>query len=281
MHSNTDIYLPNLPDAPQWTPTDEILAKEAADIISKDGWVKELTRAAGEPSDYRGNGTAFILKMRVKGEHPGKPRVNSNWLGSKKRTRDALIDIGVPLPKTTTTTSGPGVYSSKVDAVKDKLRFGFWAKMRCADLKMLLAILKERHREQFNAYDRAVLMYRAEIQHAHDEELREVKRANEKRRRSVVKMAITYDNCADVYRKLCDKLRKGEHLLMNWDESNKTDHEMQKAWTAKTERIRMRVALQVQALKIYYKKLIKRAERQSWHALGVHQRCDASPGSLS
>ena len=68
MHSNTDIYLPNLPDAPQWTPTDEILAKEAADIISKDGWVKELTRAAGEPSDYRGNGTAFILKMREFGD---------------------------------------------------------------------------------------------------------------------------------------------------------------------------------------------------------------------
>ena len=93
--------------------------------------------------------------------------------------------------------------------------------------------------------------------------------------------AIDYDNCAGVYRELHDKLRKGEHLLMNWDESHETNPEMQEAWTAKTERIRMRVALQVQALKIYYKKLIKRAERQSWHALGVHQRCDASPGSLS
>ena len=69
--------------------------------------MKELTRAAGEPSDYRGNGTAFILKMRVKGEHPGKPRVNSNWLGSKKRTRGALIDIGVSLPATKADGSGP------------------------------------------------------------------------------------------------------------------------------------------------------------------------------
>lgn len=31
--------------------------------------------------------------------------------------------------------------------------------------------------------------------------------------------AIDYDNCADVYRELHEKLRKGEHLLVNWDES--------------------------------------------------------------
>ena len=107
MHSNTDIYLPNLPDAPQWTPADEKLAKEAADIISKDGWVEELTRAAGEPSDYRGDGAAFILRMSVRGDHPAKSRVNSNWLGSKKRTRGALIDIGVSLPATKADGSGP------------------------------------------------------------------------------------------------------------------------------------------------------------------------------
>ena len=71
-----------------WTTADEQLADQAAEIISNDGWVQELTRAVGKPSDYTGNGRAFIMSMSVKGDHPGKPRVRSNWLGTKKRPRD-------------------------------------------------------------------------------------------------------------------------------------------------------------------------------------------------
>ena len=57
--------------------------------------------------------------------------------------------------------------------------------MRCADLNMLLAILKERHREQFKAFERAVITYRAEVRKAHDEELLELQGTAERRRRSM------------------------------------------------------------------------------------------------
>ena len=149
-------------NAPWWTTADEQLADQAAEIISNDGWVQELTRAVGKPSDYTGNGRAFIMSMSVKGDHPGKPRVRSNWLGTKKRPRSAgSIALGVSLPATKSDGSGPGVYRTAQDAVKDKLRFAFWAKMRCPDLDALLDILIERHPERFAAYESAVLAYRA------------------------------------------------------------------------------------------------------------------------
>lgn len=250
MHSNTDTGLPNLPDAPQWTDADDKLAKEAAAIIGKDGWAEELTRAVGEPNDYRGNGSSFILRMSVsvKKGHPGGSRVSSNWLGSKKRTRAGLIHIGVSLPATTADGSGPGVYTSKEAAVMDKLRFGFWVKMRCADLAMLLRILQERHRDQFAAYLRAVNSYRTAVSKAREEEQLQLKRVAEKRRQSLGVRVINYDNCAEVYRELHRKLCKGHHEQMNWERSFETDKEMQEAWSAKKERIRWGTHLKVQAL---------------------------------
>ena len=54
------------------------LSYTGADVISKDGWAEELTCVAGVPSDYHGDGSAFILRMSVRRDHPAKSRVNSN-----------------------------------------------------------------------------------------------------------------------------------------------------------------------------------------------------------
>ena len=190
--------------------------------------------------------------MSVKGDHPGKPRVSSNWLGSKKRRRAGLIQIGVSLPATKADGSGPGAYTSKEAAVMDNLRFGFWAKMRCADLDMLLRILQERHRDQFTAYHRAVNSYRTSVGKAREEEQRQAKRDAEKRRQSVGVRVITYDNCAEVYRELHRKLSKGHHEQMNWVQSFETDKEIQVAWSGQKERIRWGAHLKVQALMMYF-----------------------------
>lgn len=265
-----------LTDAPQWTEKDRALARDAAALIRSEAWREDPTLGVGKPHSYASATTnqGFIIQWRMGKGQVARSSTTAAWFAkNKKRKRgDDVVKLGVPLPpRPGHDRTVPGTYADMDDAEIDKIRFAFWARLGQPDLTALMDLLKAEFPQVRDTYISAIKARRTRV--IRDRET--AKKAKKERRRQSLKepkdlaAKMSLPEAIEEYGKLEEELKAGQHTLVNWgdqlqfdelDDGDAKEEKMKKAYSAKAENLRFRVARQAQALIIYFRGLKERAE---------------------